>query len=122
MSVLPHFDSLPLVANLALSTLSAAIMWIAGSRLAGYCKAISEQTRIGEPLLGTMLLGSIVSLPELTMSATAALSGNAQLAVNVLFGGIALAMLILAITDAVVGEELLSSGIVNPVVLLQGLS
>ncbi len=37
MSVLAYFDSLPLVANFALCTVSAAVVWMTGSRLAELC-------------------------------------------------------------------------------------
>jgi cation:H+ antiporter len=114
------FESLPLAANLALLLVSAISVWLGGARLANYCKTISEETGIGDALLGTVLLGVIASLPELTMSVTAALQAQAQLALSILLGGVTMAVLILAITDAAVGDEPLSSDVVSPVVLLQG--
>jgi cation:H+ antiporter len=114
------FKSFPVSANIAILSISAGVVWLAGGRLAGYCKLISERTRAGQAIIGTVLLGGVVSLPEMTMGATASFRGNAPLAVNVLLGGIALAVLTLAITDAAVGGQPLSSDVVRPVVLLQG--
>jgi cation:H+ antiporter len=117
---LPDFERFPVWVNLTILSVSAAIVWLAGRRLAAYCKMISEQTRAGQAVLGTALLGSIVSLPEMTMASTAAFNESPELAVNTLLGGIALAVLTLAIADAAVGAEPLSSDVVRPVVLLQG--
>jgi cation:H+ antiporter len=66
---------------------SAAVVWIAGTRLARYAKAISERSGAGQGFIGTVLLGVVASFPEMTMAATAALIGNAPLAINLLLGG-----------------------------------
>ena len=62
----------------------------------------------------------MVSLPEMTFASVAAVRGHAALAVNGLLGGIGLTMVVIAMADAVVGQEPLSADIQRPVVLFQG--
>lgn len=67
-----------------------------------------------------VLLGGLVSLPEMATTITASAIGNAPLAVNTLLGGIAAAMAMIAITDAAVGREPLDIDVIRPIVLFQG--
>lgn len=62
----------------------------------------------------------MVSLPEMTFSSVAAARGNAEMAVNGLLGGIGITMVVLAVTDFVVGKEPLSADIQRPVIMFQG--
>lgn len=66
-----------------------------------------------------VLLGSITSLPEIATSSTAALSGNAGLAVGNLLGGVAFQIVVLAIADALYGKRALTSTVPNPGTLIQ---
>jgi cation:H+ antiporter len=106
--------------NVLLAAVAAAVVWYAGAQLARYATAISDRLGGEQALIGVLLLGAIVSLPELATSVSAAAIGNAQLAVNTLLGGIAVTMLILAVIDGLVGAEPLTLDISHPVVLLQG--
>jgi cation:H+ antiporter len=103
-----------------LFTVAAVVVWIAGVKLAAYAKVIAERTGVGQAFVGILLLGAVVSLPEMATSVAAARLGDAQLAVNTLFGGIAATMAILAVTDALTGPEALSTDISHPTVLLHG--
>lgn len=115
------FSGKPLVVNLACFAVSAAVVWLAGTHLARCAKAISERTRSGQALIGAVLLGAVVSLPEMGMSAAAAVQGNSELAVSVLLGGIAMTMVALAFADSVTRHrEPLTTDVVKPVVPLQG--
>jgi len=114
------FQRLPLVVNLFVFALAAGGVWIAGGRIAIYAKVISSKTRLGQAFVGTLLLGAIASLPEMAMSISAALLGNAKLAVNTLLGGITMSMIVLAITDMVSGPEPLSLDISRPGFFLEG--
>lgn len=109
-----------LVGNLAAFAAAAAIAWWGGDRLARAADALTERTRAGQALVGVVLLGVMVSLPELTFAAVAAAFGNAALAVNALLGGVAMVMVMVAVTDLVVGPEPLSRDVQHPVVMLQG--
>lgn len=106
--------------NAVVFLVSTAIVWFAGTRLARFAKAIADQTRLGEAFIGTLLLGAVVSLPEMAMALAAAAMGNAKLAVNTLLGGIVFVILILAGTDAIIGGKALSLDVQRPVVPLQG--
>ncbi len=99
---------------------SAAVVWAAGSRLAGYVDSISGRTGMGQGFAGMVLLGGITSLPEVAVTATASYGGDAALAVNNLLGGLAMQVAILAVADATIGRDALTSVVAKPGVLLQG--
>jgi len=104
------FSELPLSVNvLAFSALAAAI-WIAGTRLSHLADAIGEITGVGHAVMGLLFLAGITELPELVTTATAALKGNAVLALNNMLGGIPMQTAILVVADmAAVGVILTSS-------------
>ncbi len=99
--------------------IAGGLVWWAGYKMAFYGEAMAEATGLGRALLGAVLLGVIVSLPELTFSSITAFFGQAELAINSLLGGIAMSIIMLAIADAVVGPEPLSSDIDHPAVIMQ---
>jgi cation:H+ antiporter len=115
------FAALPLAANVAVFAAAAFIVWLAGIRLTAYAKVIAERTGAEQAFVGILLLGAVVSLPEMATSSVAAANGQARLAVNTLLGGIAATVAILAVTDALTGAEPLSTDISHPIVLLQGI-
>jgi cation:H+ antiporter len=98
---------------------SAAMVWAAGSRLAGYVDEISDRTGMGKGFAGLVLLGGITSLPEVAVSVSSALTGEEVLAVNNLLGSVAAQVALLALADAVIGRDALTSVVVQPSVLLQ---
>jgi cation:H+ antiporter len=114
------FVQYPLWVTLLSFAVAAAVVWFAGTRISGYASAISDQTGIGKAFIGLILLGGITSLPEVAVTATAALRGIAPLAVNNLLGGVAMQVAIIAIADAVFGKGAITGFIAQPVVLLQG--
>lgn len=114
------FSDLPAALNIAIFVLSSAVVWISGVRLSAHAKSLSDRLGGRQALVGILLLGGIVSLPEMATSVSAAFLGNAPFAINTLLGGIAVTMVILAIVDGIVGFEPLSVDIAHPVVLLQG--
>lgn len=114
------FTQVGLPANLGLFALAAVAVWFAGSRLTHYADAISKATGIGHAVIGIILLAGVTSLPEIGVTSTAALAGNAQLAVNNLFGSIALQVMLLAIVDFAVGRKALTAVVPDPTVMLEG--
>lgn len=114
------FGSLPLWGNLLVFVAAAALVLLAGSRLARYAEVIALRTGIGEAFLGALLLGGITSLPEVVTAGTAAAIGNAPLAANNIFGGVAMQVAILVLADALVPGRALSIATAHSVVLLQG--
>lgn len=114
------FHRYPLWLNLAVLAAAAAGVWLTGTRLTRRVETIAQRTGVGRAFVGLVVLGGVVSLPELSTATTAAFAGNARFAVNTLFGGIAATMVVIAVIDAVVRERPLSTDITHPVVLLQG--
>lgn len=88
---------------------SAIVVWIAGTRLAGYADRLATATGLSGALVGLVLLGGITSLPEIATSATAAHQGAGTLAANNLVGGVALQLMALALVDALIGREALTA-------------
>lgn len=116
---MPDFANLSLGINLGLFAAAGVVVWISGSRLAGYADAIARLTGIGHAAIGLVLLALITSLPEVGVSVSAAASGNAALAVNNLIGSIAMQVALLAVIDFVIGRRALTSVIPEPAIMLQ---
>jgi len=99
--------SLPLLA--ALFILGAALVWYAGTKLARYADEISRRTGIGQGVIGVLLLGAVTSLPEISTTTVATLSGNPGMAVNNMLGGIAFQIVVIALADLFVGKQALTN-------------
>lgn len=113
-------ESFGLWANIGVFALAAGTVWFAGAKLADLAQQISKVTGLGQAVLGIVLLAGVTSLPEIAVSVTASISGDAVLAINSVFGSIALQVALLAIIDAAVGDEALTSVVPDPVVMLEG--
>jgi cation:H+ antiporter len=112
-------EALPLWGNVAIFSVAAVIVWAAGTRLSRGADAISHRTGLGEAFVGALLLGGATSLPEIAATVSASLIRNAPIAVNNIFGGIAMQVTILAIADAL-GRGALTGRNRHPGVLLEG--
>lgn len=88
-----------LIQSLGLFSISAALVWIAGARLAYLADALADRFRLAKSLVGLLLLSLATSLPEVATTLTAALQQSRDLVLNNLFGGIALQTAILAMAD-----------------------
>jgi cation:H+ antiporter len=86
------------VAALALVA-AAALIAVAGTRLAGAVDALADRTGIGEAMAGALLLGGATSLAGLVVSVVAAADGNASLAVGNSIGGIAVQTAFIVVAD-----------------------
>lgn len=106
--------------NLSIFAVAAVVVWFAGARITGYANGISSKTGIGQATIGLLLLGGITSLPEIGVTVTSAATGAGKLAINNLFGSIAVQVAILAIVDQFIGRKALTSVIPDPMVMLQG--
>lgn len=107
--------------NSGIFVAAAAAVWIAGVRITGYVDAISRKTGIGHAVVGMILLAGVTSLPEIGVTVTASIGGQPSLALNNLFGSIALQVAILALVDFQIGSRALTSVVPNPQVMLLGL-
>jgi cation:H+ antiporter len=115
-----QFTTFPLWLNVALFGAAAALVWFAGTRLAGYADAIAARTRLSAALLGLVLLGVATSLPEIATTVTAAAIDNPRLVAGNLFGGVSLQIAILAVVDLVAVRGALTYFTPQPVLLFQG--
>lgn len=114
-------QDLPLVWNILIFIGSGALVWGAGVRLSKYADKIIEKTGISEVFIGTLGLAVITSLPEVATTLSATLADNVSMAINNLFGSIALQITILAVGDAIIKNNSLSGSLENPVSRLQAI-
>jgi cation:H+ antiporter len=117
---MPDFAALGLWANVALFAGGTAVLWFAATRLALYADVIAHRFGLGQAVVGVLLLAGITSLPEIATSFSAAVTGEASLAINNLLGSIALQVAILAIADLIYDKRALTSVVPDSVVMLQG--
>lgn len=117
-SAVPDLGTLSLPILALLFTLSAALVWFAGTKLAGYADEIAERTGMGQATTGVLLLGAITSLPEISTSVSATLTGNSAMAVNNLVGSASFQLVVLAVCDLFVGRGALTSMIPGPRTIL----
>ncbi len=92
-------DHWPLWLNITAFLIATGVIAGVGPRLARLADVLADRTGMGEALMGALLLGAGTSLPGITASVTAAIDGNAELAVSNSFGGIAAQIMFLAIAD-----------------------
>jgi cation:H+ antiporter len=79
---------------------AAAAVWIAGISLSDQTDVLATRLHLGEALGGTVLLAVATNLPEIAITASAALSGAVGVAVGNILGGIAIQTVVLVALDA----------------------
>ncbi len=97
MNLLP---SLPLWANVLVFIACAAAIWIAGTYLSNSTDVLSDRLHLGQALGGLILLAIATNLPELAITYSAAASGQLDVAVSNILGGIAIQTVVLVALDA----------------------
>ena len=97
MSILPH---LPFGAELAVFVACAAAIWVAGSFLSNYTDILADRLHLGQALGGLILLAVATNLPEIAITYSAASSGQLDVAVSNILGGIAIQTVVLVALDA----------------------
>jgi cation:H+ antiporter len=90
---------------LAIFIVAAAATWVAGLFLSKATDVLDDRFGLGDAVGGLLLLGLAGSLPELAITASAALSGDLELATGNLLGGIAMQTLVLVFLDATSGRK-----------------
>jgi cation:H+ antiporter len=90
--------SLPLL--LAIFAAAAGVIWVAGVQLSNQTDVLATRLHLGTALGGLVLLAIATNLPEIAITVSAAMSGNLDVAVGNLLGGIAIQTVVLVALDA----------------------
>jgi cation:H+ antiporter len=98
---------------------AGAVVLMVSVRMTALADVIADRTGLGEAIAGGVLLGAAPSLLGLTVSATAAWSGDANLAVSNGVGGIAAQTAFLAIADLTFRKANLEHAAAEPANLFQ---
>jgi cation:H+ antiporter len=79
---------------------AAAAVWLAGARLSDATDVLASRFGLGQALGGLILLAIATNLPEIAITASAALSGALGIAIGNILGGIAIQTVVLVALDA----------------------
>src|ERR687883_556796 len=93
-------STLPSLVLLAIFLASAVAIWVAGIQLSDYTDVLAERLHLGAALGGVILLAIATNLPEIAITASAALAHQLDVAVGNILGGIALQTVVLVALDA----------------------
>ena len=93
-------ENFSLVALLGIFGVAAAAVWIAGSYLSNATDVLSDRLGLGEALGGIILLAIVTNLPEVAITASAALQQDLGIAIGNILGGIAIQTVVLVLLDA----------------------
>ena len=93
------FASLSLPILLLLFAGAAGFVSVAGIRLSDTTDVLSSRLGLGQELGGLLLLAIVTNLPEVAITASAALSKELGLAVGNILGGIAIQTVVLVVLD-----------------------
>jgi len=115
------FNELSVLVNFAIFVCLASLIWLSGTRLSYLIDAVAEQTKLGRAFLGLILLATATELPEFVTTLTASSSGNGELALNNMFGGMLLQLAVLCVADWWVKKGTLCSRPHDPTVAIAGL-
>ena len=96
------FASLPMFVVGVAFVAAAAAVWVAGVRLSITTEQLAGRFHFGQAVGGLIVLAIATNLPEIAISVTAARSGNVEVAVGNILGGIAIQTVVLVLIDAVV--------------------
>ena len=91
--------SLPQLAAIFIA--AAVVVWYAGVQLSDATDVLSSRLGLGEALGGLILLAVATNLPEIAITASAALAGSLGIAIGNILGGIAVQTVVLAVIDVV---------------------
>jgi cation:H+ antiporter len=81
--------------------LAAAAIWFAGIKLSDTTDVLATRLGLGQALGGLIMLAIATNLPEIAITASAALAHNLGIAIGNILGGIAVQTVVLVILDAV---------------------
>lgn len=93
-------DSLPFALLVVIFVVAAGVVWAAGIQLSKATDVLDARLHVGSALGGLIVLAVATNLPEIAITVSAAMSGNLDVAVGNILGGIALQTVVLVILDA----------------------
>lgn len=99
------FASLGLAALVLIFVAAAATVWVAGILLSRSTDALDIRLGLGEALGGAILLAVATNLPEIAITASAALAHDLGIAIGNILGGIAIQTVVLVLLDVAMGPE-----------------
>jgi len=91
--------SLPVLVGIF--AVAAAAIWVAGIKLSDTTDVLATRLGLGQALGGLIMLAIATNLPEIAITASAALAHNLGIAIGNILGGIAIQTVVLVILDAV---------------------
>ncbi len=93
------FQSLPLFVLVIIFIAGTVAVWIAGVQLSNTTDVMSSRFGFGEALGGLLFLAIATNLPEIAITAAAALSHNIGIAIGNILGGIGIQTVVLVVLD-----------------------
>lgn len=93
-------NSLSSLVLVAIFVASAAVIWVAGIKLSDTTDVLSQRWHLGSALGGVIMLAIATNLPEIAITASAALADQLDVAVGNILGGIAIQTVVLVALDA----------------------
>ena len=91
--------SLPLWVLILIFIAAGTVVWVAGIQLSRSTDVLDSKFHLGSALGGLIILAVATNLPEIAITVSAALSGNLEVAVGNILGGIALQTVVLVVLD-----------------------
>ena len=95
----------PLLALIGVFVGAGVMVWIAGIKLSDTTDVLATRLGLGEALGGLILLAVATNLPEIAITASAALAHQIDIAVGNILGGIAIQTVVLAVLDACTDQD-----------------
>ena len=90
---------LPLPVLLGIFVASGVVIWFAGIQLSKTTDVLDDKLHLGNALGGLIVLAVATNLPEIAITVTAAASGQIEVAVGNILGGIALQTVVIVVLD-----------------------
>jgi cation:H+ antiporter len=116
------FSGLGLAPLVLIFLAAAGVVWAAGGYLSDSTDVLDKRLGLGEAIGGVILLAIATNLPEIAITASAALAHSIGIAVGNILGGIAIQTVVLVVLDIAIGkEEALTSRAASLVLGLEGL-
>ena len=93
-------SSLPVWLLIVIFAAAGTVVWFAGIQLSKTTDILDSRFHLGSAIGGLIVLAVATNLPEIAITVSAAISGNVDVAVGNILGGIALQTVVLVALDA----------------------